>query len=288
MRILLFLAAIVLVNNSYSQCNVSLNSHFINCYTEDLPLPLETGLILEGGVAPYSYYWSCSWEAFPGSSIHLDESDILDDPTSPSPNLINAIQGDTLLITLTVTDAEMNTCEATIAVIQSCFNITLGAMCQATSTDSEGNATLCTETNACIEPASYSWSPAESLNDATHSSPIASPSSSTTYTCTITDALGCTATSEMYVHVSGVNIQNKTKTSLQVYPNPTKDQLRIELPKAEQWTILLYNMYGSLIKNHVEYGSHVQFALEDLPTGVYSLVCFDKTEAIHRQLVVKE
>jgi hypothetical protein len=288
MKALLFFTALLALNIGYSQCNISLNTSFVVCDYEDLPLPLETGLTIEGGVAPYTYYWSCSWEPFPGASLHYDEYDILDDPTVSSPNVINSVQGDTLLLTLTVTDAEMNSCEATMNVIQSCFNFTLGAMCDHTSTDAQGNASLGTETSACIEPATYSWSPAESLNDATLPEPVASPSSSTTYTCTITDALGCSDTSQIHVHVSGVNIENETKASIRLYPNPSRDLLKIEMPRAEQWTIRLYNMYGSLVKSHAVNGDQVQINIEDLSSGVYTVVCSDDIETSYRQLVIKE
>ncbi|MDH3708637.1 MAG: gliding motility-associated C-terminal domain-containing protein [Cyclobacteriaceae bacterium] len=47
----------------------------------------------------------------------------------------------------------------------------------------------------------YLWSPAAGLNDATLASPMASPMNSTIYTLTVTDAVGCTDTSQVTVDV---------------------------------------------------------------------------------------
>lgn len=51
---------------------------------------------------------------------------------------------------------------------------------------------------------SYSWSPTDGLSNSCISNPIASPSETTTYTVTFTDANGCTSTDEITVHVMDV------------------------------------------------------------------------------------
>jgi Ig-like domain CHU_C associated/GEVED domain/SprB repeat len=50
-------------------------------------------------------------------------------------------------------------------------------------------------------PLTYSWSPSGSLNNANISNPIATPAASTTYTITVTDVGGCTATTTVPVTV---------------------------------------------------------------------------------------
>ena len=51
---------------------------------------------------------------------------------------------------------------------------------------------------------SYSWSPTEGLSDPNIADPIAQPEVSTTYTVTVTDANGCSATDEITVNVIDV------------------------------------------------------------------------------------
>ena len=48
---------------------------------------------------------------------------------------------------------------------------------------------------------SYSWTPTTGLDDASKANPIANPASTTTYTLTVTDTYGCTATDQVTVTV---------------------------------------------------------------------------------------
>jgi hypothetical protein len=52
-----------------------------------------------------------------------------------------------------------------------------------------------------IAPYSYSWTPAESLDDATSLQPLAKPPSTTTYTLTVTDAVGETGSDTITIIV---------------------------------------------------------------------------------------
>ena len=58
-----------------------------------------------------------------------------------------------------------------------------------------------TATNG-TSPYTYSWSPAEGLSDPSVANPIASPSSNTTYTVTVTDSKECTASDSVEVTVN--------------------------------------------------------------------------------------
>lgn len=219
----------------------------------------------------------------------MDEFDVLDDPTSSHPTIINSVPGDTLELFLTVTDSELNTCEASILVITSYFNITLGAACESAAISSGESTELCTETSACIEPATYSWTPSASLDNPLSSNPVASPTESTLYTCTITDALGCTATSQMNVGVQTTDITNEKKSSFKVFWNPLQDVLDIQLPYSNIWGIKVYSIHGILVKEEKSsQPAHHSLNVNELSSGIYTLVCQDELGKLFSQKIVKQ
>ncbi|MFO8053627.1 MAG: hypothetical protein R6U19_00495 [Bacteroidales bacterium] len=64
-----------------------------------------------------------------------------------------------------------------------------------------GQSTTLDATNSTATNFTYSWSPSAGLNDPGIATPEASPSTTTTYTLTITDEYGCTATDSVVVTV---------------------------------------------------------------------------------------
>ena len=69
------------------------------------------------------------------------------------------------------------------------------------NTDNNDSVLNFSEWNIYIEPAVYEWTPTSSLSNPNIADPIASPTTSTTYTVTVTDANGCTATDDVVVDV---------------------------------------------------------------------------------------
>jgi len=66
------------------------------------------------------------------------------------------------------------------------------------------NPTICDGTDANLHASggvSYSWSPGKTLSDSTIANPVASPSDTTTYKVTVTDANGCTDTASVTINV---------------------------------------------------------------------------------------
>jgi PKD repeat protein len=71
--------------------------------------------------------------------------------------------------------------------------------------DAGSNVTICDGASATLNASggiSYNWIPAGSLSSSTISNPVASPASTTTYTVTVTDAIGCSATDAVTVSVN--------------------------------------------------------------------------------------
>ncbi len=115
------------------------------------------------------------------------------------PSVANPIASTTTTTTYTVTLTDDNACVAT-----DLLTVTVNGLPTA---DAGPDNWLCEGFGIGLSGSgagSFSWSPAGSLNDATSATPIATPPSTTTYTLTVTDGNGCSATDQAIVTV-GLN-----------------------------------------------------------------------------------
>jgi hypothetical protein len=136
-------------------------------------------LVASGGTSPYSYSWS------PTSGL---SSSTIANPTA-SPTI-------TTIYTVTVTD--MNGCMAS-----SSTSVKLNPQPSANGgTDKVICYKSSTEIGATpagtggLPPYSYSWNPSAGLNSSLDPNPVASPPATTFYTLTVTDANGCSASTQ--------------------------------------------------------------------------------------------
>jgi|GEM_PF-6478772 len=120
--------------------------------------------------------------------------------SSVSPNTFNCSNIGNQTVTLTVNDGHANTatCQATVTV----------------STDlvanAGANATICNSQSTTLNASatggsgsySFLWSPTTGLSASDIPNPVASPTSSTTYTVVITDGNGCSASDAVQVNVN--------------------------------------------------------------------------------------
>jgi gliding motility-associated-like protein len=117
--------------------------------------------------------------------------------TCPNPN---ANPTTTTTYTVTVTGGNCPSVTATVTV-----NVNPAP----TVSVSPSGPTICQGGNVTITASGgtgYSWSPATGLSCTTCPNPTASPAASTSYTVTVSDANGCTATSQVNVNVINCNV----------------------------------------------------------------------------------
>ncbi len=137
-----------------------------------------------------------------GDSIQLIVTTHAQYAWSPTNTLINPNSGTpiafpTVTTTYTVTVTDENGCTDTDEVV---------VFVNTPPTVSAGNdVQICTGASTQLSASgaiSYSWSPATGLNNPNLSNPIATPSTTTTYTVTGTDANGCSRTDQVTVSVT--------------------------------------------------------------------------------------
>jgi len=152
------------------------------CPSSDAQLTAVAG----GGEPGYTYLWS--------PAAGLSATDIPDPVAKPA-----------VTTTYTVLVTDMNGCTATTTV-----TITIAPELTATATASDPNIGTCltsvsnldvTVTGGEAPYVSYSWTPIAGLSDPNIENPVAKPLVTTTYTVTVTDSNGCTATAPVTVNV---------------------------------------------------------------------------------------
>lgn len=100
---------------------------------------------------------------------------------------------------------------------------------------------------------------------------------------------GCTGSSDtLQVDVDEVGIEEKEDLLIQVFPNPTNDEITILLPAGvdENTSILVLDLSGRIVKLHVLYSpqTEIKLLLDDLPTGCFWL----KVDGYPIQQIIKQ
>ncbi len=187
----------------------------VNCFGNNTGAVFTTG---NGGTAPTTLIWSNSQTAF---------------------DLANLSAGS---YSATLTDANGCSANVTATVTQP----TAALSGSATTTDEIQGGTLGSVNltpAGGTAPYTYNWSNGTTTED------LAAVSAGS-YSCTITDANGCSyAVSATVSFVTGVE-NVKDNFSVSVYPNPTQNNTLIELNlnTAENVTVEIYNLGGQLVR----------------------------------------
>lgn len=138
--------------------------------------------------------------------------------------------------------------------------------------------------DACGNNLTYAWSPSTGLSMDNIQNPIASPSVSTMYTVTVSDALGNSAVDSVWVDVDPAASLDRgfdqIGTVLLPYPNPAQGQVLLSaaLEEAGSLQIEAYDLTGrrivTIFDQQVGKGdfTYTWDRNSDLPSGVYLLV----------------
>jgi hypothetical protein len=216
------------LQSAKAQCEfeLSLDEYLYVCSEAQFPMNFGASMILEPSLEPYTFYWDCFYEPFPGSEMTFDEFDFIDDPSAQFPNLIGSIEGDTIIFVLTATQFDGPSCSVSISVVTSCWNIIMEG-CDLVYIAPGQSVVLCSSHLPCLEPATYVWSPTTYLDDPTISNPTATPPSDIIYCVEITDAIGCVANTCIDVQV-GVGVEENQFWFFECFPNPATDEIIVQ------------------------------------------------------------
>lgn len=130
----------------------------------------------------------------------------------------------------------------------------------------------------------YTWSttaPAQSI--------IVSPSVTTTYTVTGTDAFGCTNSTTVSLIVqwcTGINQLDPTNTDFSIYPNPTQGIFFIKTDLSTEHEVIIYNNLGQIIQK-TKLNSNARIDLTKEANGIYQVIVLNKGKAVFSTKVIR-
>jgi hypothetical protein len=151
-------------------------------------------VVVSGGVAPYSYTWT--------PSDRLSSATIANPTASPS---------NTTTYSVIVTDAAGQTATTEVDVT---VHVAVVASAEPAAINPGESSQLSAAASGGTPPYSYTWTPLTTLNAPTTEDPIASPSRTTLYSVTVTDAAGLQAVAEVTVTVNLIVAANATPSSI--------------------------------------------------------------------------
>ncbi len=129
------------------------------------------------------------------------------------------------------------------------------------------NSLICNGQTAILTASganSYTWS-----TSSNSSSISVSPSSTTSYTLSGTTSLGCTGSTVVTQNVSPCNgiVNYITKNEGEIYPNPFRDELILQLPKESK--VDIFNSLGQRIGSYKMTSETNKLNTETLARGIY-------------------
>lgn len=131
--------------------------------------------------------------------------------------------------------------------------------------------------------ATYAWD-----NATTNSTLIVTPSSTTNYTVTGTDANGCVNTATIQIKVNpctGIDELNTSQNLLSVYPNPNNGEFTVRANS--EITLKVVNELGQEVRTVSLSNQNAYTAsVNDLPTGIYFIVGQNGSSKVNQKVVV--
>ncbi len=133
-----------------------------------------------------------------------------------------------------------------------------------------------------ISNGSVTWSPATGLSCTNCSNPVATPSTTTTYTATATEG-SCEVSDTVIVTVTTAGIKQLSAISdqISVYPNPFNNDVFIKISSSvidvKDWTMQLNDVLGRTLYSMSSLNYTNEIDLTDLVSGVYFITVINKT-----------
>jgi len=135
-------------------------------------------------------------------------------------------------------------------------------------------------------PYNYYWEPSDSISEPEEATPeVTTGKTDITYTVTVIDDVGCTASEEITIFVEITALTLEKDNQFVVYPNPAHEQIIIKT-NHQRGTLTLLNSQGKEILQKTLSNAEHRMDVSALDRGVYLLkVQTDQEEYAYRILI---
>lgn len=192
-----------------------------------------------GGTAPHSYSWSNG---------------------DTSQNLTGLSEG-----TYCVTAADAAGCTADTCITLSdpdCSGFSVAVTATDESAAGAGDGTASAGATGGAAPVQYLWSNGAATQNINSLAPD-------NYCVTATDDAGCTAAACDSVNAGTVGISDLGSAGINLFPNPAKDAVTIELKEVANYRFRLFDMKGKMVAEKILSAKSSVITLADFPSGNY-------------------
>jgi len=132
----------------------------------------------------------------------------------------------------------------------------------------------------------YSWSPADNLDDATSQTPVFTPTEAGeyTYTVTVSDGTETTSASVTFTVIDDTNVDELGSENVMVYPNPASSVINIKgLNGFANLEVKVVNLQGQVV---MVVDNSLEINVKDIESGIYFLnINCDGNQIIKRIVV---
>jgi len=221
-----------------------------------------------GGTPPYQYIWSGSYQ-YAGRTYSA--SFMLEDTTVANPVFREGAIPDSVILYVLVKDQDEEVAVDSIQIRLSKYMICTGE-CRHDIVYGDSVQLYSYCVSGGIPPLEYHWTPAESLSDTAVANPWAKPTDTTSYNVTITDSIGCIATSGCFVFVIPNSINEPPiKPEIIIYPNPSSKVLHIKfsLEAYSKTSFKLISISGKIVFESTVSNPELSLDLNGITPGPY-------------------
>ena len=220
----------------------------------------------QGGTEQYTYSWQ------PSTGLN-------------NANIATPVATPTQTTTYTVTVNDGNTTATASVIVQVTIPALAVEVSANPSTIMSGQSSQLTATvTGGTGQYTYLWQPIESLDNSEIPNPIATPSTTTTYTVIVNDGSDIvTASVTVVVTQDGISEES---ISYAIYPNPANQELNIEISGETESYYRMYNSMGQEVTSGIVNGK-TTLSLEQFVSGIYFIEISNSHTSTTHKIVIR-